>query len=120
MKTPSLKSQAGVMAKKLNKTSSLKSQTGVMAKKTQKRRNGAGRDGELDLCVGSRGRSTRKLQVSIKSQTGVMAKKRKEMGDLGAEVARFRDEVHTKTPGLYQVPMLRNLNFYFCPVCFRV
>merc|ERR1712030_34006 len=28
-------------------------------------------------------------------------------------------EVHAKAPGLYQVPMLRNLNFCFCTVCSR-
>ena len=28
-------------------------------------------------------------------------------------------DVLTKTPGLYQVPKLRNLNFCFCTVCFQ-
>ena len=30
----------------------------------------------------------------------------------------FWGEVHAKTPGLYQVPKLRNFNFCCCTVCF--
>ena len=33
-------------------------------------------------------------------------------------IGGVQGEVHTKTPGLYQAPKLRNLIFYFCTVCF--
>ena len=33
-------------------------------------------------------------------------------------IGSIQQEVHAKTPGLYQVPKLRNLNFCFCTVCF--
>ena len=87
---------------------------------------------ELEGCGGSWRRNLRKPQDSIKSQTGVMAKKLKkvwEMEGTGAggegggagemrgegggagEMRGFCGVVHVKTPGLYQVPNLRNL---FC------
>ena len=40
-------------------------------------------------------------------------------GDVGQRRKDYGLEVLSKTPGLYQVPKLKILNFCFCTVCFQ-